>query len=69
MLGGTVEDLDLASKVGVDIIAIRRGEHWLINHDKELLMPMDVILARGTESGLKKLKEAACGEAKSLEAV
>jgi uncharacterized protein with PhoU and TrkA domain len=66
LLGGTVEDLDLAAKIGVDIIAIRRGKHWLINPDKELLMPMDVILARGTDSGLKKLMDAASGKVESL---
>ncbi|MBD3206267.1 potassium channel protein [Candidatus Bathyarchaeota archaeon] len=65
--GKTIYGLDLAAEVGVDIIAIRRGEHWFINPDKELLMPEDVILARGTASGLEKLKRIATGEAESFD--
>jgi uncharacterized protein with PhoU and TrkA domain len=65
--GKTIYDLGLAAEVGVDIIAIRRGEHWFINPDKELLMPKDVILARGTASGLEKLKRIAAGEAESFD--
>jgi len=58
----TVNDLDLASEVGADIIAIRRGKHWLINPEKEIIVPEDVLVARGTASGLEKLKKAAIGE-------
>jgi uncharacterized protein with PhoU and TrkA domain len=65
--GRTVDDLDLAAEVGVDIIAIRRGKHWMINPEKEMVMPEDMLLARGTESGLVKVQRAARGEAKDLE--
>jgi uncharacterized protein with PhoU and TrkA domain len=65
--GRTVDDLELAAEVGVDIIAIRRGKHWMINPEKELVMPDDILLARGTESGLVKVQRAARGEAKDLE--
>lgn len=65
--GKTVEALDLAAEVGVDIIAIRRGRHWMINPEKEVVLPEDVIVARGTESGLEKFVQAAKGEIKDLD--
>jgi uncharacterized protein with PhoU and TrkA domain len=67
LAGKTVDDLDLAAEVGVDIIAIRRGVHWHINPDKEILLPEDVLVARGTDEGLKTLVKAARGEVDTLE--
>jgi len=67
LAGKTVDDLDLAAEVGVDIIAIRRGMHWHINPDKEILVPKDVLVARGTDEGLKTLVKAAQGEVDTLE--
>ena len=67
LVGKTVDDLDLAAEVGVDIIAIRRGMHWHINPDKEILVPKDVLVARGTDEGLKTLVKAAQGEVDTLE--
>lgn len=66
LAGRTVEDLDLAAEVGADIIAMRRGRHWMINTEKEVVMPEDVLVARGTASGLEKLAKAARGEVKEL---
>ena len=51
--GKSVDELHLARRIGADIIAIRRGEHWLINPGKEVLMPEDVIVARGNQEGLR----------------
>jgi uncharacterized protein with PhoU and TrkA domain len=65
--GNSVDELHLARRIGADIIAIRRGEHWLINPGKEIIMPEDVIVARGTQEGLTKLVQAAGGEASTLE--
>jgi uncharacterized protein with PhoU and TrkA domain len=67
LIGKTIEDLDLAAEVGIDIIAIRRGKYWHINPDKEILMPEDVLVARGTGSGLKKLIKAANAEVEDFE--
>ena len=67
LAGKTVDDLELAAEVGVDIIAIRRGVHWHINPDKEILLPEDVLVARGTDEGLKILVKAARGEVATLE--
>ena len=62
LTGKTVNDLDLAAKVGADIIAVRRGKHWMINPEKEIVLPEDILLARGTAMGLKSLVKAARGE-------
>jgi uncharacterized protein with PhoU and TrkA domain len=62
LAGKTVNDLDLAAKVGADIIAVRRGKHWMINPEKEIVLPEDILLARGTAKGLESLKKAARGE-------
>ncbi len=67
LAGKTIEDLDLAANVGVDIIAIRRGKVWHINPDKEIIMPDDVLVARGTEDGLKTLVSVAKGEVNAIE--
>ncbi len=67
LAGKTIDDLDLAAEVGVDIIAIRRGEIWHINPDKEILLPEDVLVARGTADGLDSLSKAAKGEVDHLE--
>ena len=62
LTGKTVNDLDLAAKVGADIIAVRRGKHWRINPEKEIVIPEDILLALGTAMGLKSLVKAARGE-------
>lgn len=62
----TVEELDLASTIGVDVIAIKRGGHWLINPEKEVITPEDILMARGDSSGLRILERAARGEIDDL---
>ncbi len=65
--GKCVDDLHLARRIGADIIAVKRGEHWLINPGKEILMGEDVFVARGTQEGLETLMKAARGEVDTLE--
>lgn len=67
MAGKTVDDLELAAEVGADIIALRRGIFWDINPDKEILMPGDFVVARGTKDGLESLVKAARAEVDHLE--
>ncbi|MEM4727381.1 MAG: PhoU domain-containing protein [Candidatus Bathyarchaeia archaeon] len=62
----TVDELDLASAIGVDIIAIKRGRHWLINPEKEVIMPEDILMARGGSAGIRILERAARGEIDEL---
>jgi uncharacterized protein with PhoU and TrkA domain len=66
LAGKTVNDLDLAAKVGADIIAVRRGKHWMINPEKEIVLPEDILVARGTAMGLESLVKAAQGEVLEL---
>ena len=65
--GKSVDDLHLARRIGADIIAIKRGDHWLVNPGKEILLAEDVIVARGTQEGLQTLIKAAKGEVNTLE--
>jgi uncharacterized protein with PhoU and TrkA domain len=67
LVGKTVEDLHLARRVGADIIALKRGEHWLLNPGKELITAGDMIVARGTQEGLDVLVKAARGEVNKIE--
>ncbi|HDI53103.1 MAG TPA: potassium channel protein [Candidatus Bathyarchaeota archaeon] len=62
MVNKTLDELELAARFGVNVIAIRRGRHWLLNPGKEVVMPGDILLARGTSEGLKELKMLAGGE-------
>jgi uncharacterized protein with PhoU and TrkA domain len=65
--GKSVEELHLARKIGADIIAVKRGELWHVNPGKEILMPEDVFVARGTQEGLATLIKAGKGEVNTLE--
>jgi len=67
LAGKPIKDLDLAAEAGVDIIAVRRGEIWHINPDTEILIPGDVLVARGTADGLESLGKVARGEVDHLE--
>jgi uncharacterized protein with PhoU and TrkA domain len=61
-------DLELAAKIGVDVIAIRRNREWTIDpKDKEKIQEGDVLIARGTPHGINDLKELASGKCKSME--
>lgn len=60
----TLDELELAARFGVNVIAVRRGRHWLLNPGKEIIMPRDILVARGTSEGLDGLREVARGERK-----
>ena len=58
IVGKRVGELDLAARMGVDIIAIRRDKDWIINPQKtEHIKSGDVLIVRGVHSGIKKFKE------------
>jgi len=56
----TLRDLELAPKMGVDIIAIRRNKEFIINpeHD-ELVLEGDVVIARGAPMGIEEFERLA----------
>ena len=61
-------DLELAAKIGVDVIAIRRNREWTIDpEDNEKIQEGDVLIARGTPHGIDDLKSIALGKLKSME--
>ena len=65
--GKRVGKLDLAARMGVDILAIRRNKDWIINpKDNERLLPGDTLITRGAPLGTKEFKDLAEGRLKQL---
>ena len=61
-------DLELAAKIGVDVIAIRRHLEWTIDpDDEERIVEGDVLIARGAPHGIDELKAIASGTLKKME--
>jgi len=61
-------ELDLAARIGIDIIALRRGKRWIIDPSEEEVIRLgDVLIARGAPLGIEKLKAAASGALQDLE--
>ena len=66
--GKRVGKLDLAARMGVDIIAIHRGKEWIINpKGVEKVTPGDILITRGAPLGTKAFKDLAEGQTKQLE--
>jgi uncharacterized protein with PhoU and TrkA domain len=58
-----VDELDVAVRMGVDIIAIRRGADWIINpKETECIRSGDVLITRGSQSSTKEFKELVEGK-------
>ena len=63
-----MDELEFAARIGVDIIAIRRNKDWVINpKDQEQLLKEDVLIARGTPTGIEEFKALAQGTLRELE--
>ena len=61
-------DLELAAKIGVDVIAIRRHKEWIIDPKETVkIMEGDVLIARGTHHGIDELRAVAVGRQKTME--
>jgi uncharacterized protein with PhoU and TrkA domain len=61
-------ELELAAKIGVDIIAIRRHREWIIDPNEETaIMESDVLIARGAPHGADDLKAIAAGKMTEIE--
>jgi uncharacterized protein with PhoU and TrkA domain len=53
-------DLELPTKVGMRVVALRRGKEWVTDPDgDEVLLPNDVLLTRGPGGGIAELRELA----------
>ena len=68
LVNQTLGDLELAAKIGVDVIAIRRHREWTIDpEDEEKILSGDVLIARGAPHGIDELKDLASGTLKKME--
>jgi uncharacterized protein with PhoU and TrkA domain len=56
-----LDELELAAKIGVDIIAIRRDKDWIINPKQTKLQRDDILIARGAHHGAEEMKTLAEG--------
>ena len=63
-----IGDLDLAARMGVDIIAIRRNKDWILDPDEtERVFLGDILITRGAPMGIKEFKDLAEGRLTKLE--
>jgi uncharacterized protein with PhoU and TrkA domain len=68
IIGQRIDDLDLAARMGVDIIAIRRNKDWILDPDEtERIFLGDILITRGAPIGIKEFKDIAEGRLTKLE--
>jgi uncharacterized protein with PhoU and TrkA domain len=68
IIGRQIGKLDLAARMGIDVIAIRRNKDWIINpKPNEKILINDVLISRGAPLGTKEFKDLAEGRIKQLE--
>jgi len=68
IVGKRIGKLDLAARMGIDIIAIRRNKDWIINPIvNEKILLGDILITRGAPLGTKGFKDLAEGKTKQLE--
>jgi len=64
----TIGELNLAARMGVDIIAIRRNHDWTLNpKETETVFQGDIIIMRGAPSGIEEFKGLAEGKLTTLD--
>jgi len=68
LVGKRLGELELAAKMGVDIIAIRRNKEWIINpKDEENIKQGDILIVRGAPLGIEEVEGLAEGTIQTLE--
>jgi uncharacterized protein with PhoU and TrkA domain len=68
LIGKRLRELELAAKMGVDIIAIRRGKNLIVNpKEDEMIKKGDIITARGAPGGVEEFEKLAEGTVQTLE--
>ena len=68
LAGKQLGRLELAAKMGVDIIAVRRNKRWIINpEEKATIQEGDVLIVRGAPQGIEEIEGAAKGTIQKLE--
>ena len=67
LVGKRIGKQELAAKIGVDIIAIRRGKRWILDpEDDEIIQEDDFFIVRGAHMGIEELVKAGNGIIKEL---
>ena len=62
-IGKRIGELDLAARMGVDIIAIRRNKDWILDPEENVRILLgDIMIARGAPIGIKEFKALAEGK-------
>lgn len=68
LAGKQLGELELAAKMGVDIIGIRRNKRWIINPEEaETIKEGDVLIVRGAPKGIEEIEGVAKGTIRKLE--
>ncbi len=68
LAGKQLEKLELAAKMGVDVIAIRRNREWIINpEENRTIRKGDVLIVRGAPQGIEEIEGVAKGKIEKLE--
>lgn len=63
----SLEELDLAATMGIDVIAIRRNNDWILDpKGTERVFQGDILITRGAPSGIAEFKDLAEGELAKL---
>ncbi len=68
IIGKTIGELNLAARMGVDIIAIRRNHDWKLDPDEtETVFQGDTLITRGASLGIEEFKDLAEGTLATLD--
>lgn len=68
LAGKQLGKLELAARMGVDIIAIRRKKKWIIDpEEEETIREGDVLIVRGAPQGIEEIEGVAEGTIQKLE--
>lgn len=63
VIGKKIGSLDLAARMGVDIIAIRRDNNWILDpKNNEMVLKDDVLIMRGAPTGIQEFKDLVEGK-------
>ncbi|MCL5950019.1 MAG: hypothetical protein M1490_06035 [Candidatus Bathyarchaeota archaeon] len=63
-----IGELNLAARMGVDIIAIRRNHDWILNpKETETVFQGDILITRGAHTGIEEFKGLAEGKLATLD--
>ncbi len=68
IINKNIGELDLAARMGVDIIAIRRNHDWILNpKEQERIHQGDILITRGAPKGIEEFKDLAEGKLATLD--